>query len=239
MKKAVVLLSGGIDSSTTLAIALDMGYECHGLTFRYGQRHEKEVKCAEKIAKHYGIMHRVVNLDLSWMGGSALFSGEIPERRAKDIRKILSGRIPSTYVPARNTVLIAISAGYAEVIGAEAIFIGANAIDYSGYPDCRPEYLNAMEKAINLGTKVGIEGGGIKIIAPLLTMTKAEIIRKGAELGVPYDLTWSCYRGGDKACGRCDSCILRLKGFKEAGIKDPIAYEFVPEEFKDAVAEGV
>lgn len=224
--KAVVLLSGGLDSSTVLAMALDKGYEVYALSFDYGQRHSKELESAKKIAKYYNVPHKILKIDLRQIGGSALTDDiEIPSRNVEDIEK----EIPITYVPARNTILLSYALAYAEVIDADAIFYGANAIDYSGYPDCRPEYVEAFEKCANLGTKRGIEGKSIKIIAPIIHMTKAEIIKKGMELGVPYELTWSCYRGGKKACGRCDSCLLRLKGFIEAGYEDPIEYERYPE----------
>jgi 7-cyano-7-deazaguanine synthase len=224
--RGVVLLSGGLDSSTVLAMALDMGYEVHALSFDYGQRHSRELESAKKIAKYYNVPHKIIKLDLRQIGGSALTDDiEVPERKMDDIKE----EIPITYVPARNTILLSIALGYAEVIDADAVFYGANAIDYSGYPDCRPEYVEAFEKCANLGTKRGVEGKPIKIMAPIIHMTKAEIIKKGMELGVPYELTWSCYRGGKKACGRCDSCLLRLKGFMEAGYEDPLEYETYPD----------
>ncbi len=224
--RAVVLLSGGLDSSTVLAMALDMGYEVHALSFDYGQRHARELESARKIAEYYNVPHKILKIDLRQIGGSALTDDiEVPSRSVEDIEK----EIPITYVPARNTILLSYALAYAEVIEADAIFYGANAIDYSGYPDCRPEYVEAFEKCANLGTKRGVTGNPIKIIAPIIHMTKAEIIKKGMELGVPYELTWSCYRGGEKACGRCDSCLLRLKGFMEAGHEDPLEYEHYPE----------
>ncbi len=224
--KAVVLLSGGLDSSTVLAIALEMGYEVHALSFDYGQRHSRELESAKKIAKYFNVPHKIIKIDLRQIGGSALTDNiEVPERNMEEIEK----EIPITYVPARNTILLSLALGYAEVIDADAIFYGANAIDYSGYPDCRPEYVEAFERMANLGTKRGVEGKPIKIIAPIIHMTKAEIIKKGMELGVPYELTWSCYKGGEKACGKCDSCLLRLKGFMEAGYEDPLEYETYPE----------
>jgi len=224
--RAVVLLSGGLDSSTVLAMALDMGYEVYALSFDYGQRHLKELKSAKKIAEYYKVPHKIIRIDLRQIGGSALTDDvEVPERGIEEIKD----EIPITYVPARNTILLSYALAYAEVIDADAIFYGANAIDYSGYPDCRPEYVEAFEHMANLGTKRGAEGRPIKIIAPIIHMTKAEIIKKGMELGVPYELTWSCYRGGEKACGRCDSCLLRLKGFMEAGYEDPLEYETYPE----------
>ncbi len=224
--RAVVLLSGGLDSSTVLAMAIDMGYEVHALSFDYGQRHSRELESAKRIAEYYKVPHKIIKIDLRQIGGSALTDDiDVPERSEEEI----GGGIPITYVPARNTILLSYALGYAEVIDADAIFYGANAIDYSGYPDCRPEYVEAFEKCANLGTKRGVEGKPIKILAPIINMTKADIIRKGMELGVPYELTWSCYRGGKKACGKCDSCILRLKGFMEAGYEDPLEYESYPE----------
>ncbi len=224
--KAVVLLSGGLDSSTVLAIALEMGYDVHALSFDYGQRHSRELESAKKIARYFNVPHKIIKIDLRQIGGSALTDNiEVPERQVEDIEK----EIPITYVPARNTILLSLALGYAEVIDADAIFYGANAIDYSGYPDCRPEYVEAFERVANLGTKRGVEGKPIKIIAPIIHMTKAEIIKKGMELGVPYELTWSCYKGEKKACGKCDSCLLRLKGFMEAGYEDPLDYETYPE----------
>ncbi len=224
--RAVVLLSGGLDSSTVLAMALDMGYEVYALSFDYRQRHSRELESAKKIAKYYNVPHKIIKLDLRQIGGSALTDDiDVPERKMEEIEE----EIPITYVHARNTILLSIAVGYAEVIDADAVFYGANAIDYSGYPDCRPEYVEAFEKCANLGTKMGVEGKPIKIMAPIIHMTKAEIIKKGMELGVPYELTWSCYRGGEKACGRCDSCLLRLKGFMEAGYEDPLEYETYPD----------
>ncbi|MCD6371014.1 MAG: 7-cyano-7-deazaguanine synthase QueC [Thermoplasmata archaeon] len=224
--RAVVLLSGGLDSATTLAIAIHRGYEVHALSFDYGQRHSRELESARKIASYYNVPHRIMKVDLRQIGGSALTDDiDVPERDIEDIKN----EIPSTYVPARNTILLSFTLAYAELIDADVIFYGANAIDYSGYPDCRPEYVEAFERMANLGTKRGVEGRPIKIEAPLIHMSKAEIIRKGMELGVPYELTWSCYQGGEKACGRCDSCLLRLKGFMEAGYEDPLEYETYPD----------
>ncbi len=223
MKRAVILLSGGLDSATTLAVALEKGCDIYPLTLRYGQRSEKEVDCARRLCSHYGLDERqkVMDLDLKAIGGSALLDQdeEVPLDREKE------GNIPATYVPARNTIFLSIAAAYAEVMEAGRIFIGANAVDYSGYPDCRPEFIKAMEEAVNLGTKTGAQGGRIRISTPIIDMSKREIVRRGLELGVPYELTWSCYLGGDRACGRCDSCRLRLKGFKEAGAEDPLEYE--------------
>ena len=225
MKKAVVLLSGGLDSSTCMAIAKDEGYEIYALSFDYGQRHSRELESAKAIARHFGAKeHKILRIDLRQIGGSALTddSIDVPENRDEEH---MADEIPVTYVPARNTILLSFALAYAEVIDADAIYIGANALDYSGYPDCRPEYYKAFEEVGRLGTKRGVEGKPIEIKYPLINMSKAEIIRTGMRLGVPYELTWSCYKGGEKACGVCDSCKLRIKGFKEAGYKDPIEYE--------------
>jgi len=221
-KKAVVVLSGGLDSSTTLYVAKSEGYDVYALSFYYGQRHSKELDCAANIAKAGGaINHRI--LDLPKPRGSAL-SDDINVPTERNLEE-MSKEIPVTYVPARNTVFIALALQYAEEIDADAIFLGLTAIDYSGYPDCRPEYVDAWQNLINLATKKTVEGGKIELKAPLMQLYKAEIIDWGKELGVPYELTWSCYNGGEKACGKCDSCLLRLKGFKEANSNDPIAYE--------------
>ncbi len=225
MKKAVVLLSGGLDSTVTLAKAKKEGYEVYPLSFDYGQRHNKELESAKKIAKYFDVQeHKILKIDLTQIGGSALTDMSIAVPEERKVEKI-GEDIPITYVPARNTILLAFSMGYAEVIGAEAILIGANAIDYSGYPDCRLEYFEAFQKIVELGTKTGVLGKPIQIKYPLINMTKAEIVLEGEKLNVPFHLTWSCYKGGEKACGKCDSCILRLKGFKEAGVEDPIEYE--------------
>lgn len=221
MKKAVVLLSGGLDSATLLAVARRDGYACHALSFHYGQRHAVELKAAEQVARSLGaVEHKTVALDLSAIGGSALTDASIavPEQP--------STGIPATYVPARNTVFLAVATGWAEVLGASDIFIGVNAVDYSGYPDCRPEFVAAFEQVANLGTKAGVEGHRLSIAAPLVSLSKAEIIRLGTCLGVDYALTVSCYTAdaGGRACGVCDSCRLRRQGFQEAGIPDPTPY---------------
>ncbi len=222
--RAVVLLSGGMDSATALAIALRDGFEVTALSVDYGQRHRKELDSARKVAKHFGVRdHRVVSLDLTPIGGSALTDKRIQVPEQRRLEEIGQG-IPPTYVPARNTILLSYALGLAETAGAEAIYIAANALDYSGYPDCRPEFYRAFQEAARLGTKRGVEGDAIEIRTPLIAMSKADIVRKGEELGVPWALTWSCYQGEDKACGVCDSCQLRLKGFREAGVKDPIPY---------------
>jgi 7-cyano-7-deazaguanine synthase len=225
-QKAVVLLSGGVDSATTLAIALREGYEAFALSFRYGQRHVIELDAAERIARYFGVAHHLtVDVDLRRIGGSALTSDiDVPKsRRVEEISK----EIPATYVPARNTIFLSYALAWAEVLDAQDIFIGVNALDYSGYPDCRPQYIEAYERMANLATKAGVEGKRkMKIHAPLIALSKAQIIRKGLELGVDFALTHSCYDPSTEglACGRCDSCLLRLKGFKEAGLVDPGKY---------------
>jgi 7-cyano-7-deazaguanine synthase len=223
-KKAVVLLSGGLDSTTSLAIAHHEGFELHTLSFDYGQRHQREVEAAAAVARHYKVQKRqTITIDLCAFGGSAL-TADVNVPHARSLEK-MSQEIPVTYVPARNTIFLSYALAYAEVTGANDIFLGINAIDYSGYPDCRPEYLEAYERMANLATKATTQAGRVfHIHAPLLYMNKAEIIRKGVELGVPYDLTWSCYEGKALACGTCDSCLLRLNGFAEAGMHDPIGY---------------
>jgi 7-cyano-7-deazaguanine synthase len=220
-KKAVVLVSGGLDSTTALAIARSEGYDCYTMSFDYGQRHRVELLAAERTAKSMGaILHKVINLDLRTIGGSALTDESIavPEHE--------TAGIPITYVPARNTVFLSIALGWAEVLGAEDIFIGVNAVDFSGYPDCRPEYIAAFEKMANLATRAGAEGGQLKIRTPLIDLTKADIVKVGLGLGVDYSLTVSCYQANDngEACGKCDSCRLRKMGFEQAGIADPTLY---------------
>ncbi len=227
MNKAVVLLSGGLDSTVTLAYALSIGREAIPVSFRYGQRHSRELEAASAVAKHYELTnHVIIDLDLRAFRKSALTADEVQVPKRKSVREIREG-IPVTYVPARNIIFLSIAAGVAETEEAEEIFIGANSIDYSGYPDCRPEFFEAFEVALKMGTKAGVEGKAIKIMHPILRMTKAEIVRLGKELSAPLQLTWSCYEGGSKACGRCDSCLLRLKGFQEAGFKDEIEYEVI------------
>jgi 7-cyano-7-deazaguanine synthase len=225
--KAVVLLSGGIDSATTLAIAQDMGFDIYALSFRYGQRHAVELEAAGRIVENSNVArHLIVDIDLRKIGGSALTADiNVPKNRgAEEMQK----DIPVTYVPARNTIFLSYALAWAEVIGAGDIFIGVNVLDYSGYPDCRPEYIDAYEKMANLATKAGVEGKQkLKIHAPLIQMSKSEIIQKGIELGVDYSLTHSCYDPSiyGEACGECDSCILRLKGFRDAGLNDPVRYK--------------
>jgi 7-cyano-7-deazaguanine synthase len=223
---AVVLLSGGVDSSTVLAIARSQGYEVNALSFAYGQRHAWELEAAKRVAEAAGTArHRVATIDLRAFGGSALTDEiEVPKGRSAEE---MSHGIPITYVPARNTIFLSFALAWAEVLGASDIFIGVNALDYSGYPDCRPEFIRAFESMANVATKAGVEGRQkLKIHAPLMHMTKAEIIRKGLELGVDYSLTSSCYDPGPDGapCGECDSCILRRKGFRENGMEDPLAY---------------
>jgi 7-cyano-7-deazaguanine synthase len=221
---AVVLLSGGLDSYTAAAIARAEGFRLFALTVRYGQRHAAEIDASRRVAANLGVVRHVeIDVDLSMFGGSSLTTNTpVP----KD-RQILPSEIPSTYVPARNTVFLSLALGWAEVLGAHDIVIGVNALDYSGYPDCRPEFLAAFEALANLATKAGVEGAGrFRIHSPLLKMTKAEIIREGTRLGVDYALTLSCYDpdAAGRACGRCDSCVLRKKGFAEAGVTDPTRY---------------
>jgi 7-cyano-7-deazaguanine synthase len=225
MKRAVVLLSGGLDSATVLAIARGEGYETHALSFRYGQRHERELAAAKKVAQSLdAIEHRIAQIDLRAFAGSAL-TADIGVPKARAVTEMASG-IPVTYVPARNTIFLSYALAWAEVLGATDIFIGANAVDYSGYPDCRPEFIRAFEQLANLATRAGVEGARFAIHAPLLALSKAEIIQRGVSLGVDYSLTHSCYDPADdgSACGSCDSCQLRLKGFREAGLTDPISY---------------
>jgi 7-cyano-7-deazaguanine synthase len=224
-KPAVVLLSGGIDSTTTLAIAIAEGYEAYALSFDYGQRHQIETEAARRVANSLGAKeHRIAKIDLRVFGGSAL-TDEIAVPKQRSETEIADG-IPVTYVPARNTIFLAYALAWAEVIPANDIFIGVNAIDYSGYPDCRPEFIEAFENLANVGTKAGVEGRCFQIHTPLIKLSKADIIRKAVELGVDLSLTHSCYgpTAEGLACGECDSCLLRLKGFREAGIADPIRY---------------
>lgn len=227
MKKAVILLSGGVDSTTTLAVAQRDGFECYAISFDYGQRHRYELQVSAEIAVRMRVhRHLTVPVDLRGIGGSALTDNvEVPiNRNAEDMAE----DIPATYVPARNTIFLSIALGWAEVLGAFDIFFGANAVDYSGYPDCRPEYISAFENLANLATKAGVEGAGqFRVHAPLLLLTKAEIIQTGVTLGVDYQATHSCYAPAEDgaACGRCDSCLLRLKGFEDAGVTDPTTYQ--------------
>lgn len=220
-KRAVILLSGGLDSATVLAIARQQGYQCHALSLDYGQRHAAELAAARQVARSGGaVEHKILPLSLDAIGGSALTDNaiEVPEAPGEGI--------PVTYVPARNTVFLALALGWAEVLGARDLFVGVNAVDYSGYPDCRPAFVEAFEQLANLATKAGVEGGRFRVHAPLIELTKAEIVTQGTTLGVDYADTVSCYQADEqgRACGRCDSCRFRAQGFAEAGIADPTRY---------------
>ena len=226
MKKAIVLLSGGLDSATALSVAKEGGFEVYALSFRYGQRHVVELAAAQRVAASIGVGdHVIVDIDLRTFGGSALTDEiAVPKsHRAED----LDDAIPVTYVPARNTIFLSFALGWAEVLAARHIFIGVNSLDYSGYPDCRPEFIAAYERMANLATKASVEGQRFQIHTPLISLSKVEIIRWGTELGVDYSLTHSCYDPSpeSEACGHCDSCLLRLRGFEEAGLADPVAYQ--------------
>ena len=221
-KKAVILVSGGLDSTTVVAMAMSQGYDCYTLSFDYGQRHRSELVAAQQVSDLMTVhIHKVVKLDLGTIGGSALTDSSI------DVPEYETAGIPVTYVPARNTVFLSIALGWAEVLGANDIFLGINAVDYSGYPDCRPDYISDFEAMANLATKAGVEGNKLSIHAPLIDMTKGEIIQAGLSLGVDYSHTVSCYQASEEglACGRCDSCRLRARGFDEAGVKDPTRYQ--------------
>lgn len=220
-KKAVVLLSGGLDSATVVAMAKAQGYSCYTMSFDYGQRHRAELQAAERVASQLGVVeHKVIGLNLNGIGGSALTDSTI------DVPETPEEGIPVTYVPARNTVFLSLALGWAEVIGARDLFIGVNAVDYSGYPDCRPEFIEAFERMANLATKAGVEGQGFSVQAPLQNLSKAQIIQEGIRLGVDYAITVSCYQADDegRACGKCDSCRLRKAGFQAAGVEDPTRY---------------
>jgi len=220
-KKAVILLSGGLDSATVVAMARAQGYSCYTMSFDYGQRHRAELQAAERVARDLGVIeHKVIGLNLNGIGGSALTDSSI------EVPEAPSEGIPVTYVPARNTVFLSLALGWAEVLGARDIFIGVNAVDYSGYPDCRPEFVEAFETLANLATKAGVEGDGFRIQAPLQNLSKADIVQAGVKLGVDYSLTVSCYQADANgfACGKCDSCRLRAEGFATAGISDPTRY---------------
>ena len=223
MPAAVVLVSGGLDSATVLALAREQGYDAFALSVDYGQRHRAELAAAERVARALGAReHRTVRIDLAAFSGSALTDAAIDVPTGG----VTAGVIPVTYVPARNTVFLALALAYAEVRGAEAIFFGANAVDYSGYPDCRPEYLRAFEALAHLATRAGVEGRGLRLVAPIIAMSKAEIVREGARLGIDYAITVSCYQADDtgRACGACDACRLRRAGFEAAGLRDPTRY---------------
>ncbi len=226
-RKAVVLLSGGLDSATTVAMAQSQGFDVHAITFRYGQRHEAEIQASYRVAAAFGLKNHVISeIDLRMFGGSALTShDEVPKGRALDD---MSDGIPITYVPARNTIFLSFALAYAEVLDARDIFIGVNALDYSGYPDCRPEYIDAYERMANLATKQGVDGEGkVTIHTPLIDLTKGQIVQTGLSLGVDYSITSTCYDPSDagEACGACDACLLRLKGFAENGMSDPAPYQ--------------
>lgn len=227
-KTAVVLLSGGLDSTTVLAMAKDQGFDPYTLSFSYGQRHSVELESAQKVAESLGSTRHVVgNIDLRIFGGSALTSDiDVPKHDSADE---VTTDIPSTYVPARNTIFLSFALAYAETVGAQDIFLGVNALDYSGYPDCRPEFIAAYEAMANLATKAGVEGTRLSIHTPLMEMTKAQIVTEGIRLGVDYSITSSCYDpdASGRACGHCDSCLLRLRGFEEAGLSDPIEYQAI------------
>ena len=221
MKRAVVLLSGGLDSVTALAMAREQGFECYTLSFNYGQRHHAELNAAKMLSSQNGaVAHKVIDIDLSAIGGSALTDQTI------DVPEHYEEGIPVTYVPARNTVFLSIALGWAEVLSAQAIFVGVNAVDYSGYPDCRPEFVAAFEQLANVATKAGVEGQKLTVHAPLMTMTKADIIQQGTRLGIDYGQTISCYQADadGRACGKCDSCRFRQQGFEQAGLDDPTRY---------------
>ena len=222
--KSVVLLSGGLDSSTVLYQAKADNCECYALSFDYQQRHRRELHAAAMIAKSAGVReHRVVSFDLRAWGGSALTDTELDLPKSRDLDQ-MAENIPITYVPARNTIFLSFGLAYAEALGAQYVYIGVNALDYSGYPDCRPDYIQAMQTVFRLGTKQGREGEEIKIVTPLIELKKTEIIQLGNKLGVPWEKTWSCYAGDELACGVCDSCRLRLAAFEELGLSDPLGY---------------
>ena len=220
-KNAVVLLSGGLDSATALAVAQDKGYECYALSVNYGQRHSAELDAAQAVCDHFGVKeHKIIPLDLRAIGGSALTADiDVPEERESGV--------PITYVPARNTIMLSLALGWAEVLGSQDIFMGVNAVDYSGYPDCRPEFIQAFEKLANLATVAGVEGATFTVHSPLIDLTKSEIIQLGHSLGVDYGMTVSCYQADEKgrACGLCDSCHYRAEGFSKIGLKDPTSYQ--------------
>jgi 7-cyano-7-deazaguanine synthase len=221
MKKAVILISGGLDSTTCLAIAKSQGFECHAISFNYGQRHHSELEAAKRVAKHFGVLHKIIDLPAAQFQGSALTDENqvVPNYAG-------GSEIPSTYVPARNTIFLAYALAWAEVLGANDIFIGVSAIDFSGYPDCRPEYIQAFQTLANLATKAGVTEGHIRIQTPLGMLSKAETIEIGLQLGVDYRMTVSCYQANEKGhgCGKCDSCTFRKKGFAEAKVTDPTVY---------------
>ncbi len=233
VKKAVCLISGGLDSCVTSFIAKEQGYDIYAISFNYGQLHKKELDCSKKIAQTVKAKdHIILNIDFKKIGKSSLI-GTLPKPIQDNKLNDIGKKIPTTYVPARNTIFLSLALAYAESLDADAIFFGANAIDYSGYPDCRSEYLEAFQKMTNFATKKGVKGRIIRIEAPLLRLKKSEIIKRGLKLGIPFADTWSCYYGKKLACGRCDSCLLRLKGFKDAGLKDELKYEKYPDWYVD------
>lgn len=222
MKKAVVLLSGGLDSATTLFFARKEGYQCSCLIFDYGQRHKREIGSARDVARSANCQYRIIRIRLPWRGSALLDKNiKVPQRSSAPALQ-RNSKIPNTYVPGRNIIFLSFALSYAEAIGACAIFIGAHAQDYSGYPDCRPQFYRTFSGVISKGTKAGVEDRRIKVVTPLINMNKSRIIRLGKKLGVPFGLTWSCYQGKTRPCGKCDSCYFRAKGFQEAGIKDPL-----------------
>lgn len=223
MRKAVVLLSGGLDSTTCMGVAINEGYEVHPLSFSYNQRHETELESAQAVAAFYGATerHLVIDLGRSIRGSALTGDADVPLGRSVSA---MGQDIPSTYVPSRNLIFLAHAASYAESVGAEAIYIGVNALDYSGYPDCRPEFVEAFQRVLDVGTKPGAEGHAVQIKTPLLQLSKAEISKLGVDLGAPLQLSYTCYTGTRPSCGECDACLLRLKGFREAGLEDPIPY---------------
>jgi len=230
MKKAIVIFSGGLDSSVCLAWAVNKGYKTIAITFDYNQRHKRENKSAKKIAKYFKVPLYKIKLDFPWLKSSSLVdkNKSIPDLK---FSQIISGKIPSTYVPGRNLVFSSIAVSFADAIDADAVISGPNAIDYSGYPDCRPEFYRALEKAVDKGAKNPAYGKKIKLLTPLIKMSKAEIVKLAFKLKVPLEYTWSCYRGGNKPCGKCDSCKLRAKGFKDAGFIDPLNSKISVEKF--------
>jgi len=223
---AIVLLSGGLDSTTCLAIAQSEGFEVVALSFRYGQRHTNELECAAAIARSAGVEHLIVNIDLAAFGGSALVDDSIEVPKHESVEELTADSVPVTYVPARNTIFLSFATAVAETRGAHDVYIGVNAVDYSGYPDCRPEFIEAFELMANLATREGVEGGRLCFRTPLIDLTKAQIIQRGLELGVDYSVTLSCYDPTDDggSCGHCDACLLRARGFADAGISDPTRY---------------
>lgn len=225
MPEAIILLSGGLDSSTVLALSIEAGFEPVALTFDYGQKHRREIESAKRIAEHYLVKeHLIVPLDLGRYLNSSLTQASMNVPSGRD-RKEISSEIPNTYVPSRNIIFLSIASALAESRGSHAVFIAANAVDFSGYPDCTPEFIESFQRMLDVGTRAGKERRGIRIEAPILRRSKSEIVKEAVRLRVPLELTWSCYKGGEKACGKCDSCLLRLEGFRAVGVEDPVEYE--------------